>query len=73
MATRVTCGCGTSYELNSPEEVEHIVWAIRADGTRSNLGECPIEQGSVKACVDRMMRNGHHWNRGFLYKGKVVY
>lgn len=70
---RVYCSCGASFQLDSPEEERHFVWAIRADGTRSNLGECPIEQGSVTACVDRMMKNGHYWGRGFLYRGKVVY
>jgi hypothetical protein len=71
--TEVTCSCGTSFELDSPEEVDHYVWAVRTDGSRSNLGECPITQGGVQRAKERLINNGHAWFRGgFLYKGQKV-
>jgi hypothetical protein len=71
--TEVECSCGERFLLNSPEEVDHYVWAVRTDQTRSNLGECPITQGSVQAAKDRLIRNGHAWFLGgFLYKGEKV-
>jgi len=73
MGTLVTCGCGEQFELNSPEEDNHYVWAVRTDQTRTNLGECPVEQGSVQACKDKLIRTGHAWfGGGFLYQGKKV-
>jgi hypothetical protein len=71
--TKVECSCGTQFELNSPQEDDHYVWAVRTDGTRSNLGECPITQGSVQNAKNRLINNGHAWFRGgFLYKGQKV-
>lgn len=40
-----TCDCGIAIELNRPSEDVHYVWAVRADGTRSNLGCCPFKSG----------------------------
>ena len=73
MATVITCSCGTKLELDSPEYVDHFVWAVRTDQTRSNLGECPITQGSVQAAKNKLINNGHAWFRGgFEHKGERV-
>jgi hypothetical protein len=43
------CDCGHLVELYGPSEDEHYVWAVRADGTRSNLGYCPVKHGMGEA------------------------
>jgi hypothetical protein len=69
MGTRVTCHpgvCDAEFELDSPEEDAHYVWSLRPDGTRSNLGECPVVQGSVEKAKQKLYRNGHVWYRNGL-------
>jgi hypothetical protein len=41
----VECSCGAEFVLDSQEEIDHYVWAKRSDGSRSNLGYCPITEG----------------------------
>lgn len=34
---------------DDPRELAHYVWAIRYDGSRSNLGYCPVARGLARA------------------------
>lgn len=52
-----TCDCGdvlatdlskSPGAIGQPDE-NHFVWAVRSDGTRSNLGYCPWKQGMQTA------------------------
>jgi hypothetical protein len=48
------CSCGQYIEWlpeagKTESEYMHYVWAVRQDGTRSNLGYCPITLGLAGA------------------------
>lgn len=45
MADPIECTCGAVVEPFTEAEVDHFVWAVRMDGTRSNLGYCPWGDG----------------------------
>lgn len=67
-ARPVTCDCGEEFFLNSPEEDAHYVWAMRRDGSRSNLGYCPVKHGmSVAISKARASLTGTS-----MYHGNVV-
>lgn len=71
----VACSCGEKFIPGSPAEVLHFVWAVRPDGTRSNLGECPVKRGGVEAAKAWLINNNYAWNggqSGFIYNGERV-
>jgi hypothetical protein len=43
--TPATCDCGAPIDIGGPLEDEHFVFAGRRDGSRSNLGYCPVKHG----------------------------
>lgn len=71
----VKCSCGQEFIPGSQLEIDHFVWSLRPDGTRSNLGECPVKRGSVEAAKAFLVRMGYAWGggkAGFIYNGKKV-
>jgi hypothetical protein len=65
MGTLVTCDCGFTVELDGPSEVQHYVWAKRRDGSRSNLGHCPIRWGVEVATMKAAASLGHGVIKGW--------
>lgn len=66
--TMVTCDCGAEFALDSREEDEHYVWALRWSGERSMLGYCPVKHGMNAAIRQaRVSLSG-----AAVYHGKVV-
>lgn len=47
--TSAACDCGEPVDIDGPLEDAHFVFAVRHDGTRSNLGECPRTRGFLSA------------------------
>lgn len=66
----IRCDCGEEMHLDSPEEVAHYVWAMRPDGTRSNLGNCPVEVG-LDAAVAKT-RRVFGWNPVLIGRTGVI-
>jgi hypothetical protein len=67
-ARPVLCDCGAPIDVGGPLEDEHFVFAARRDGSRSNLGYCPVKHGMSKAVSKaRWALSGVA-----LYHGKVV-
>lgn len=72
---KVTCSCGETFRLDSEEENNHYVWALRwTDITRrlaavSRLGHCLVSDGFDRA-VSRA-RSSFGLNPAW-YRGEVV-
>ncbi|GGR64824.1 hypothetical protein J2S40_001152 [Nocardioides luteus] len=72
---KVTCSCGATFRLDSEDENNHYVWAVRwVDITRrlaevSNLGHCPAADGFEGAV--RRARSSFGINPAW-YRGQVV-
>jgi hypothetical protein len=43
------CDCGAPVDIGGPLEDEHFIFAGRRDGSRSNLGYCPVKHGKAEA------------------------
>lgn len=65
----VKCRCGDYVGTHGPEWDRHFVFALRNDGTPSNLGYCPALHGLDAAIARaREMAEG----AGVLYRGQRV-
>jgi hypothetical protein len=66
-ASDLVCDCGAPIDIDGPLEDQHFVFAMRANGERSNLGYCPVKHGFGAAVTKaRAALTGHA-----LYRGRV--
>lgn len=61
------CSCGALVPPDSPAEDEHFVFAVRQDGTRSNLGWCPEKDWGKAVMQARSSLSG-----AAMYRGVIV-
>ena len=54
--TPVDCPtCGARVDIGGPLEDRHFVFALRPNGTRSNLGRCPNGDGGMREAIRKSM------------------
>ena len=68
----IRCDCGQVVDVDGPLEDAHFVFGIRADGTRSNLGYCPVKSGMAAAIRKARVTSMQLGAIGHYYQGKVV-
>lgn len=59
------CSCGALVPPDSPAEAQHFVFAVRPDGSRSNLGYCPEKDWGRAVSQARASLGG-----GAMYRGR---
>jgi hypothetical protein len=62
------CDCGAEVPPFTPAEDEHYVFSVRRDGSRSNIGYCPVKWGMPVAIMKARMFLGY----GAMYRGQRV-
>jgi hypothetical protein len=62
------CQCGAEATPYTEYEDRHFVFAVRMDGTRSNLGWCPIWHGFTTAARKAALSYGGR----AMYRGQVI-
>lgn len=66
---QVSCSCGATVDIDGPLEDAHFIFALRHDGTRSNLGHCPNDRGILTALQRARETFG---GNAASYNGRIV-